>query len=115
MTQHKNYFHVATSRIYIKIYEARSAACFFHTKFIRSIYCSGKHLESYAGDARGNVHRPFFFQVRHPCCIDHKLKYNINNIYYSLLFVCLAQQPPVGQGLLIHEVSKSHTTTKHSR
>ena len=22
-----------------------------------------------------------------------------------------AQQPPVGQGLLIHEVSKSHTTT----
>ena len=32
-------------------------------------------------------------------------------------FVCLllAQQPPVGQGLLIHEVSRSHTTTHHSR
>jgi len=29
------------------------------------------------------------------------------------LFV--AQQPPVGQGLLIHEVSRSHTTTHHSR
>jgi len=31
-------------------------------------------------------------------------------------FVCLflAQQPPVGQGL-IHEVSRSHTTTHHSR
>jgi len=27
----------------------------------------------------------------------------------------LAQQPPVGQGLLIHEVSRSHTTTHHSR
>jgi hypothetical protein len=27
----------------------------------------------------------------------------------------LAQQPPVGQGLLIHEVSRSHTTTPHSR
>ena len=26
----------------------------------------------------------------------------------------LAQQPPVGQGLLIHEVSISHTTTHHS-
>jgi len=33
------------------------------------------------------------------------------------LFVCLflAQQPTVGQGLLIHEVSRSHTTTHHSR
>ena len=30
------------------------------------------------------------------------------------LFV-LAQQPPVGQGLLIHEVSRSHTTTQHSQ
>jgi len=27
----------------------------------------------------------------------------------------LARQPPVGQDLLIHEVSKSHTTTHHSR
>jgi len=27
----------------------------------------------------------------------------------------LAQQPPVDQGLLIHEVSRSHTTTHHSR
>jgi len=27
----------------------------------------------------------------------------------------LAQQPPVGQGLIIHEVSRSHTTTHHIR
>jgi len=27
----------------------------------------------------------------------------------------LAQQPPVDQSLLIHEVSRSHTTTHHSR
>jgi len=27
----------------------------------------------------------------------------------------LALQPPVGQGLIIHEVSRSHTTTHHSR
>ena len=32
-----------------------------------------------------------------------------------LLFVYLAQEPPVGQGLLIHEVSRSHSTTHHSR
>jgi len=32
-----------------------------------------------------------------------------------LFFFYLAQQPPMGQGLLIHEVSRSHTTTQHSR
>jgi len=31
------------------------------------------------------------------------------------LFVFLARQPKVGQGLLIYEVSRSHTTTHHSR
>jgi hypothetical protein len=33
------------------------------------------------------------------------------------LFVCLflARQHPLGQGLLIHEVFRSHTTTHHSR
>ena len=34
------------------------------------------------------------------------------------LFVCLfvlARQPSVGHGLLIHEVSRPHTTTHHSR
>ena len=34
---------------------------------------------------------------------------------YLLFFFSLARQPPVGQGLLIHEVSKSHTTTQRSR
>ena len=38
----------------------------------------------------------------------------------GVFFVCffLARQPPpppVGQGLLIHEVSRSHSTTHHSR
>jgi hypothetical protein len=27
----------------------------------------------------------------------------------------LAQQPALGQSLLIHEISRSHTTTHHSR
>jgi len=33
------------------------------------------------------------------------------------LHICLflARQPPVGQGLIIHEVSRTHTTTHHSR
>ena len=35
----------------------------------------------------------------------------------ATFFLFLAQQspPPVGQGLLIHEVSRSHTTTHHSQ
>ena len=33
----------------------------------------------------------------------------------AYLFLLLAQQPPVGQGLLIHEVSRSHTTTHDTR
>ena len=29
--------------------------------------------------------------------------------------IFMAQQPPEGQGLLLHEDSRSHTTTHHSR
>ena len=36
------------------------------------------------------------------------------NIVPGCLFLYLARQPPVGQGLLIHEVSSSHTTTLHT-
>jgi len=39
---------------------------------------------------------------------------NLNyKLYYNLFL--LARQPPVGQGLHIHEFSRSHTTTHHSR
>ena len=31
------------------------------------------------------------------------------------VFFILAQEPPVGQDLLIHEVSRSHSMTHHSR
>jgi len=34
---------------------------------------------------------------------------------YLVALLFLARQPPVGQGLLIHEVSRSHTMTHHSR
>ena len=40
----------------------------------------------------------------------------VSNIHYAVCFcLFLAQRSPVGQGLLIHEVSRSHTTTHHSR
>ena len=36
-------------------------------------------------------------------------------LIYVCLFVFDATAPPVGHGLLIYEVSRSHTTTHHSR
>ena len=35
--------------------------------------------------------------------------------YFFIFFFYFALQPPVSQSLLIHEVSRSHTTTDHSR
>ena len=35
--------------------------------------------------------------------------------FVSLFCLLLAQQPPVDQGHLIHEVSRSHTQTQHIR
>jgi hypothetical protein len=44
------------------------------------------------------------------------MNYLINYEERVCLFVCLflVRQPPVGQGLLIHKVSRSHSTTHHS-
>ena len=36
-------------------------------------------------------------------------------VFPFLLLILVARQPPVGQGLITHEVSRSHTTTHHSR
>jgi hypothetical protein len=36
-------------------------------------------------------------------------------VIWRKLFLFLAPQPLVGQDLLIHEVSRSHATTHHSR
>ena len=46
---------------------------------------------------------------------DHSTNVNKYKIFKSINPVFLAKQPPVGQELLIHEVSRSHTTTHHSR
>ena len=40
------------------------------------------------------------------------IKHAVSDAY---AFVYLARQLPVGQGLLILDVSRSHTTTQHSR
>jgi hypothetical protein len=51
------------------------------------------------------------------------MKFYCSNFFFRLRSVFIdmfnfktnIQQPPVGQNLLIHEVSRSHTTTHHSR
>jgi len=60
--------------------------------------------------------RQFWFRL-------HVIKVCIEEIFRMLdllIFICLfleqqSPPPPVGHGLLIHEVSRSHTTTHHSR
>jgi len=51
--------------------------------------------------------------------IERKIwKLNTPHVAISLFSKCsllLVRHPPVGQGQLIHEVSRSHTTTRHSR
>jgi hypothetical protein len=40
---------------------------------------------------------------------------SVINILKTISFLHVVQQPPVGRGLLIHEVSRSDSTTHHSR
>jgi hypothetical protein len=46
-------------------------------------------------------------------CYSYRAFSYIQYINQQMFF--FARQPPVGQGLLIHEVSRSHTTAHHSR
>ena len=43
------------------------------------------------------------------------LLYNDHNPQYYLFFFPVALRSKAGHGLLIHEVSRSHTATHHSR
>jgi len=63
------------------------------------------------------------FPLSSYCTHRYQLSQIVSSIFLCLhclssyLFVCLflARQPPVGQGLLTHQVSRSHTTTHHSQ
>jgi len=45
----------------------------------------------------------------------HAIDHAATGIISDGIFFNLAQQPPVGQGLLTHEVSRSRSTTYHSQ
>jgi hypothetical protein len=44
---------------------------------------------------------------------QHPFSKDLNFIHKEINCLFLAHQPPEGQGLLIHEVSISHTTMRH--
>jgi len=74
-----------------------------------------EHLHSYS---RIN-HKNFRNRLRCPLCFILSLTPNstdILNNYKTCLFVSFSRySPSMGHGLLTHEVSRSHTTTQHSR
>jgi len=59
-----------------------------------------------------------FYHKVYGGAITGLLLFNRGRLYITTfwVFVCFwPDSPPVGQGLLIHEVSRSHTTTHHMR
>ena len=62
------------------------------------------------------VHMVRFIQLTLLCTeTSLLLNHHSMNINFSNLFLSFGATAPSGQGLLIHEVSRSHTTTHHSR
>jgi len=83
-----------------------------------------------AGAQRTNSHKPtddaYERQAKRKIWLFHKLEARSSKAFLNrlltlklqllcFLFVFGATAPPVGQGLLIHEVSRSDATTHHSR
>ena len=54
-------------------------------------------------------------QAKYMCVYSGDKTYNFRILNPAFFLFPFAQQPPVGQGHLIHKVSRSHTTTQHSR
>jgi len=88
-------------RTYIPVAENIKIHMFYHTVRIKG-----------ASVSDNTAKERHLFGVRllyNMCPINAQNKTAIKPIFF------LAQQPPVRQGLLIHVVSRSHTTTHHSR
>ena len=93
--------------IYFKIYK------FANWCYSPCIYVGGLDMYFYVWwwSMKRAEHVELLIQEIRGSCVWRQ---NVRNIEMFLLLF-LAQQPPVGQGLLIHEFPRSHTTTHHSR
>jgi hypothetical protein len=94
--------------------------CFFFYVMTLSIYCTvrrtlqlttQRHKRMYRLNTRTHVLK----NVRKGCekALWEILWYALN--YFMYFFFIWPNSPPFGQGLLFHEVSRSHSTTHHSR
>jgi hypothetical protein len=83
----------------------RCGACYYSIVFTR-LGCTLLTCDMYMSDLR-HIHDP----------VHSSLKMEVISLLFLQVNVCLllARPPPVGQGPLIHEVSRSQTTTHHSR
>jgi hypothetical protein len=59
----------------------------------------------------------FIFDYSAEASLDSSLRIGYLSVCFHKFVVCLflAPQPPMGQGLLVQDVFKSHTTTHQSR
>jgi len=71
----------------------------------------GPHLTRVKSQRLGNFLCPIIWV--HPCDGEKASPWDV--LTSCCYFFLLVRQPPVGQGLLVHEVSRSHSTTHHSR
>jgi hypothetical protein len=67
-----------------------------------------------------SIQHPVLVRLVGKLCMTQILKYarcaaGVSLLILMVNFFLLAQQPQMGQGLLIHDVSRSHTTTHHSQ
>ena len=67
-----------------------------------------KYMYLYAETQKDGIHKKSNLSLFNDIIIR-------NFMTTKIVCLFLARQPPMGQGLPIHEVSRSHTTTHHSR
>jgi hypothetical protein len=72
-----------------------------------------RHSFETSGNDHPTSHRHVFISSHHH--IPDETKKKSRSAFSSTLFFPMALRPYPDQGLLIHEVSRSHTTTHHSR
>ena len=61
---------------------------------------------------------PLTFSSLVKCTCSYEIsvvQYNFLYNFFNVVFLFTAQETPMGEALLIHEVSRSHTTTHHSQ
>jgi hypothetical protein len=113
MTLHE---HMFISVIHLKVpsgIDKRSALHTSYEKFLNSLFFCLSSIKVFF----------VFIYCKYKCTVyravrafeTQRLEPSVALWTISIKSLFWAQQPPVGQGFLIHEVSGSHTTTRHSR